>query len=67
MSIEQFNIYFTLVVVVVMVFVLVLDRFKPSFVFLSTSALLLLAKIVPIKVFLAGLSNTSILSILRPN
>jgi di/tricarboxylate transporter len=59
----DFHIYYTLLVVLTMVITLVTDRFKPSLVFLLTAALLLVGGVVTVDVFVAGLSNTSILAI----
>lgn len=46
-----------------MIVVLVLDRFKASKVFLMAIAVMILSGLLPVKVFLEGFVNTSILSI----
>jgi di/tricarboxylate transporter len=60
---QQFHILFTLGVVVIMVITLVIDRFKASMVFLLAMAALLLGGVLPLGTFLAGLSNTALLTI----
>ncbi len=57
------HIPFIIGVILLMVIVLLLDRFKASSVFLVAIALILLAGVLPIKDFVAGFSNTSILTI----
>ncbi len=57
------HIPFVLVIIFLMVVALLLDKFKASNIFLIATALILGAGILPIKDFISGFSNISILTI----
>jgi di/tricarboxylate transporter len=59
----EYHSYAVLVIILAMVVVLVLDRFKTSLVFLFTAAALVLTGVVSAEDFMAGLSNSSIITI----
>lgn len=60
---QEYHIAFTISLVLAMVIVLVIDRFKSSMVFMLAAAALLLGGVLPMQDFLLGLSNTSLLTI----
>ncbi len=60
---NEFNTYFTLVILGLIVVFLLWDRFKPSVVFFTGVLILLAAGILPIENFLRGFSNQSIIMI----
>ncbi len=59
----DYHSYAVLAIILAMVVVLILDRFKTSLVFLFTAAALVLSGVVSAEDFMAGLSNSSIITI----
>ncbi|HAD97643.1 MAG TPA: SLC13 family permease, partial [Cryomorphaceae bacterium] len=59
----EYHITYALTVILLMIIVLVTDRFKASMVFLTTVALLLIGGIIEVRDFISGFSNISILTI----
>ena len=59
----DYHSYAVLAIILAMVVILILDRFKTSLVFLFTAAALVLTGVVSAEDFMAGLSNSSIITI----
>tara|TARA_R110002050_G_scaffold289753_1_gene442713 strand:- start:962 stop:2737 length:1776 start_codon:yes stop_codon:yes gene_type:complete len=59
----EYHSYAVLAIILAMVVILILDRFKTSLVFLFTAAALVLTGVVSAEDFMAGLSNSSIITI----
>lgn len=60
---ESFHIPYVISVLVLLIAVLVWDRFKASTVFLGAMGLLIIGGVLPVSDFVSGLSNRSILTI----
>jgi di/tricarboxylate transporter len=60
---SDYHSYAVLAIILAMVVILILDRFKTSLVFLFTAAALVLTGVVSAEDFMAGLSNSSIITI----
>jgi len=59
----EYHSYAVLAIILAMVVILILDRYKTSLVFLFTAAALVLTGVVSAEDFMAGLSNSSIITI----
>lgn len=63
MNLLHFNVFFTLAVILLAIALLIIDKLKPSIVFIGAVAALCLGGIVSTQTFFLGLSNPSIISI----